>query len=218
MSENLPTKVQLDANQNGSVTFATDVISTIAGLATNEVEGVTSMAAGWSSSSMLDILGRRGQSSTKNLTKGVKVELIEGQISIQISVIIDYGIPIPEIALNIQENVKKAVETMSGLTVSHVDVQVQGISFEREMRNEAEIEMPHYELLQDSEEPRQEEGTEKTLHVMNDHYVIEDNDIDDRDIDDDDMDPEESGELSDSDKAKETEVSGEDEAVEGEVE
>ena len=156
MSENLPTNVQLDINQNGSVSFATDVVATIAGLAATEVEGVASMVSG---SGMLDILGRRGQ-STRNLTRGVKVEVQDGQVSVQVSIIIDYGIPVPEVAANIQENVKKAIETMSGLTVANVDVHVQGVSFEREMRATAEIEMQQRILLQKREEEQQEREKE----------------------------------------------------------
>ncbi|HIS00668.1 MAG TPA: Asp23/Gls24 family envelope stress response protein [Candidatus Excrementavichristensenella intestinipullorum] len=156
MTENLPTNVQLDTNQNGSVSFATDVVATIAGLAATEVEGVASMVSG---GGMLDILGRRGQ-STRNLTRGVKVEVQDGQVNVQVSIIIDYGIPVPEVAANIQENVKKAIETMSGLTVANVDVHVQGVSFEREMRATAEIEMQQRILLQKREEEQQEREKE----------------------------------------------------------
>lgn len=145
MSDNLPTNVQLDTNQNGSVSFATEVIATIAGLAATEVEGVASMYGG--SAGFADILSRRGQSA-KNLTKGVKVELAEGKLSVAVSIIVDYGSPVPEVALSIQENIKKAIETMSGLRVSNVDVHVQGVSFEREQRAAAEIEQQQRILLQ----------------------------------------------------------------------
>lgn len=145
MNENLPTNVQLDTNQNGSVSFATDVITTIAALAANEVEGVASMYGG--SGSLADILTRRGQSS-RNLTRGVRVDMTDNQLSVLISIIIDYGSPVPEVARNIQENVKKAIETMSGLTVANVDVHVQGVSFERENRAAAEIEQQQRVLLQ----------------------------------------------------------------------
>ena len=66
----------------------------------------------------------------------------------------------PEVAANIQENVKKAIETMSGLTVANVDVHVQGVSFEREMRATAEIEMQQRILLQKREEEQQEREKE----------------------------------------------------------
>lgn len=144
MSENLPTNVQLESGEHGSVSFATDVISTIAGLAATEVEGVASMGGG--STGLADILTRRGQ-STKNLTKGVKVEVAEGSVTVTITIVVEFGSPIPEVAAGIQENVKKAIETMSGLTVKSIDVHVQGMSFEREHRATAEIEMQQRGLL-----------------------------------------------------------------------
>ena len=152
MNENLPTNVQLDANGNGSVVFATDVIATIAGLAATEVEGVASMAGTAGSSSLADIFTRKNQ-STKALTKGVRVDLDENKaVTIHLTIIVDYGSPIPEVAGNIQENVKKAIETMSGLTVSSVDVHVQGVSFEREQRSAAEIEEKQHLMLQKEQE------------------------------------------------------------------
>ncbi len=159
MNENLPTNVQLDANGNGSVVFATDVIATIAGLAATEVEGVASMAGTAGSSSLADIFTRKNQSS-KSLTKGVRVDLGENNaVTIHLTIVVDYGSPIPEVAGNIQENVKKAIETMSGLTVSSVDVHVQGVSFEREQRSAAEIEQKQRLMLQkEQEEAKAEEA------------------------------------------------------------
>lgn len=148
MSDNLPTNVQLDSNQNGSVSFATEVIATIAGLAATEVEGVASMFGG--STSIASIL--RGSQNAKNLTKGVRVELADGKLVVLVSIIVDYGSPIPEVSANIQENVKKAVETMSGLTVSNVDVHVQGLSFDKENRAAAEIEMQQRARLQQQQD------------------------------------------------------------------
>ena len=148
MSENLPTNVQLESGEHGSVSFATDVIATIAGLAATEVEGVASMGGG--ASGLADILTRRGQ-STKNLTKGVKVEVAEGSVTVAITIVVEFGSPIPEVASGIQENVKKAIETMSGLTVKVIDVHVQGMSFEREHRAAAEIEMQQRALLEEQE-------------------------------------------------------------------
>lgn len=158
MNENLPTNVQLDASQNGTVSFATDVIATIAGLAATEVEGVASMSGG--ATGLADILTRRA-SGSRNLTKGVKVDVQGGEVSVQITIIVEYGSPVPEVAANIQENVKKAIETMSGLTVKAVDVHVQGVSFERENRTTAEIEMQQRILLQkqqDAPESAQQEA------------------------------------------------------------
>ena len=162
MNENLPTNVQLDANGNGSVVFATDVIATIAGLAATEVEGVASMAGTAGSSSLADIFTRKNQSS-KSLTRGVRVDLGENNaVTIHLTIVVDYGSPIPEVAGNIQENVKKAIETMSGLTVSSVDVHVQGVSFEREQRSVAEIEQKQRLMLQKEQEEAKAEAAKPT--------------------------------------------------------
>jgi len=131
MSENLPTNVQLETTASGTVSFAPEVIATIAGVAAMEVEGVARMYAASSSNSLAEMFSRKNTSS-KALTKGVRVEFEEGNVHVDVAIVVDYGTPIPEVSLGIQENVKKAIETMSGLTVATVDVHVQGLSFERE--------------------------------------------------------------------------------------
>ena len=158
MNENLPSNVQMDANENGSVIFATDVIATIAGLAATEVEGVASMVGPSSGGGLVDIFTRKNQNS-KSLTRGVRIELGENNaVSVNLTIIVDYGSPVPEVAGNIQENVKKAIETMSGLTVTSVNVHVSGVSFEREQRTVAEIEQKQRLMLQkqESEAPKAE--------------------------------------------------------------
>lgn len=159
MNENQPTNVQLDANGKGTVTFATDVVATIAGLAATEVEGVASMVG--SSSSGLAEIFKRGQ-NTRSLTRGVRVELIDNtSVSIHLTIIVDYGAPVPRVAKGIQENVKKTIETMSGLEVTEVNVHVHGVSFEKENRAAAEIEAQQRLLLQkQQEEKRAEEAKE----------------------------------------------------------
>ena len=90
----------------------------------------------------------------------MRVDLGENNaVTIHLTIVVDYGSPIPEVAGNIQENVKKAIETMSGLTVSSVDVHVQGVSFEREQRSVAEIEQKQRLMLQkEQEEAKAEEA------------------------------------------------------------
>ena len=75
----------------------------------------------------------------KNLAKGVKVEVGERQAAVDLYVILEYGAKVPEVAYKIQENVKRAIESMTGLEVVEVNVHVQGVSFgpeegEREAR------------------------------------------------------------------------------------
>ena len=136
MSENQPANVQLETNNNGTVSFATDVIATIVGLATTEVEGVNSMYGG-STTSLADIFTRRSN-NTKGLTRGVRVDMADNALSVAVSIIVDYGFPVPEIARSIQENVKKAVEMMTGLDVVEVNVNVLGISMDEKQTKEAE--------------------------------------------------------------------------------
>jgi len=157
MNENLPTNVQLDANGKGTVVFATDVIATIAGLAATEVEGVASMVG--STSGGLAEIFKRGQNA-RSLTKGVRVELNENTVSVQLTIVVDYGSPIPRVAKNIQENVKKAIETMSGLEVTAVNVMVQGVSFDKENRAAAEIEAQQRLMLQKQQEEAQKAEAE----------------------------------------------------------
>ena len=127
MNENYPSDVKLDENPDGTVSFATDVVATIAGLAATEVEGVSSMSS--PSSGLADMFSRR---STRNFTKGVRVDLDGNTVTVDVTIVVEYGSPVPAVARGIQENVKKAIETMSGLTVHSVDVHVSGVSFERE--------------------------------------------------------------------------------------
>ena len=147
MSDNYPSDVKLDENPDGSVSFATGVVETIAGLAAQEVEGVASMAS--VSTGLADMFTRK---STRNFTKGVRVDINGGTVAVDVTIVVEYGSPIPDVAKSIQENVKKAIETMSGLDVRNVDVHVQGVSFEREHRAAQELKEHQQKLLEKSME------------------------------------------------------------------
>ena len=109
----------------GTIRVADEVVSIIAGLATTEVAGVADMSGGIAGG-IAEILGR------KNFSKGVKVEVGEKEAAVDLYIIVKYGIRIPEVALAAQENVKRAIETMTGLTVVEVNVHVQGVGFPEE--------------------------------------------------------------------------------------
>jgi len=109
-------------SEKGSIKISDDVISVIAGLAATEVEGVAGMSGGVVGD-ITEILGR------KNLSKGVKVAVNDKNVTVDLYIIVDYGVRIPEVAWNIQENVKKAIENMTGLSVTDVNIHVQGVSF-----------------------------------------------------------------------------------------
>jgi len=111
----------------GAVKITDDVVAIIAGLAAIEVEGVASMSGGFAGG-IAEALGM------KNLSKGVKVEVTEKEAIINLFIIVEYGVRIPEVAWNIQNNVKKAVESMTGLNVTEVNIHVQGINLTKESK------------------------------------------------------------------------------------
>lgn len=152
MNEKYPSDVKLDEKPDGTVSFATDVVATIAGLAATEVEGVASMSS--PASGLADMFSRK---TTRNFTKGVRIDLDDNQVTADITIVVEYGSPVPDVARGIQENVKKAIETMTGLTVRSVDVHVSGISFEREQRAAKELDEQQKKLLEQSEESTKEE-------------------------------------------------------------
>ena len=122
--------------QGGKITFAADVIATIASLAAAEIEGVEGMAGGM-------VEGLTGMlSNKKSMTKGVKVEVNDDEVAVELSVIIRYGFKLHEVCAGIQKSIKNAIETMTGLKVTTVNVSVQSITFEKAKKATAEIAAP----------------------------------------------------------------------------
>lgn len=180
MSENYQPDVKLDENPNGTVSFATEVVATIAGLAATEVEGVASMSS--QNGGLADMFSRK---NTRNFTKGVRIDLDGNKVTVDITIVVEYGSPVPDVARSIQENVKKAIETMSGLDVHAVDVHVSGVSFEREQRANAELDEQRRKMLEKSEaeaeapvqeEPAQEEATAQKEETEEEAEEAEDED------------------------------------------
>lgn len=122
--DNLPLSLHNEDDSTGTITYANEVIAVIAGVAANEVEGIAGMCT---SGGISEVFGRN-----RNITKGVKVEIGSEEASVDLFVVVEYGTPIQTAASGVQENVRKAIETMTGLHVVRVDVHVQGVSFEKE--------------------------------------------------------------------------------------
>lgn len=127
--ENKDNQLVIEGNGGGSIKISEDVVKIIAGLAATEVAGVAGMSGGIAGG-IAEKLGR------KNLSKGVKAEVGEKEAAIDISIIVDYGANIQEVASRIQSSVKNAVESMTGLKVLEVNVNVQGVSFGPENKEE----------------------------------------------------------------------------------
>lgn len=109
------------ATENG-IKIADDVVAVIAGVAVSEVPGVAGMSGGFAGG-ISEVL-----SGKKNLAKGIKVEVGDKDTKIDVNIIVEYGTRIPEVAFEIQNRVKTAVETMTGLKVLEVNVHVQGVA------------------------------------------------------------------------------------------
>ena len=124
--DNLPLTVDNDTEQTSSITYANDVVATIAGVAAGEVDGIASMCSVNGGS----ILSKK----SNNVTKGVKVEVGTEEASVDVFLNVEYGTPIQKAAQDVQENVRKSIESMTGLHVVRVDVHVQGVSFEKEQK------------------------------------------------------------------------------------
>ncbi len=124
--ENLPVKVDVDLQNGGTITYANEVIATIAGVAANEIDGIAGMCV---SGGFSEILGRN-----RTITKGVKVEVGSQEAAVDLYIVVEYGQPIQKVAAEVQENVRKALESLTGLHVVRVDVHVQGVSFEKEKK------------------------------------------------------------------------------------
>ena len=113
-----------DLTPSSNITYNSEVVAIIAGLAANEVEGIAGMCT--VSGSIM--------SKNRNVTKGVKVEVGTEEVAVDLYVIVEYGIPIQRAAADAQENVRKAIESMTGLHVVRVDVHVQSVSFEQDKK------------------------------------------------------------------------------------
>lgn len=114
------------AEETGSVKISLDVVSTIAGIATSEIEGVAGMY-GTFAGGIAEMLGAK-----KSPSKGVKVDMNGTNVTIDLYIIAQYGVRIPELAWEIQENVKNNVETMTGLDVLKVNIHIEGVNFDKE--------------------------------------------------------------------------------------
>ena len=114
-----------EENQTGLVRISDDVVATIAGLAAVETPGIAAMSGGISE-------GWAKRLSGKNVQKGVSVEVGQLEAAIDLRVIVTYGTNIQDVCRRLQENVKEAVENMTGLNVVEVNVKVEGVAFKEE--------------------------------------------------------------------------------------
>lgn len=113
-----------DDQSIGKVQIADEVVAIIAGLAATEVEGVASMAGNITN----ELVGKLGM---KNLSKGVKVDVLENVVCVNLNLNLEYGYSIPETCRKVQDKVKTAIENMTGLQVSDVNISIASVEMEQ---------------------------------------------------------------------------------------
>ncbi|WP_422486733.1 Asp23/Gls24 family envelope stress response protein [Gudongella sp. DL1XJH-153] len=114
-------KDHMEYMENGSIQISNDVIATIAGTAAMEVEGVVGMSSNLAGG-ISELLGK------KNPGKGVKVDIRDKEVSVEMHLLLEYGAKLNDVGLKVQEETKKAIENMTDLSVKTVNVHVDGIS------------------------------------------------------------------------------------------
>lgn len=114
----------MENNNIGTVQIADDVVAIIAALAATEVQGVASMAGNITK----EIVSKLG---VKNLSKGVRVSVEEGRVCVDVAINVEYGYSVTDVSYKVQEKVKIAVENMTGLNVTEVNIKIAGVTLEK---------------------------------------------------------------------------------------
>lgn len=121
-SNNIISKdIETKENKVGTIQIADDVVAMIASLAATEVEGVSSMMGNITN----ELMSKVGM---KKLTKGVKVDILETNVVVDLAIILEYGFNIPTTCQKVQDKVKTAIETMTGLNVTDVNIRIAGVN------------------------------------------------------------------------------------------
>ena len=105
--------------------IADEVVATIAAIAATEVAGVDSVAGNMTN----EMLGKLGM---KNLSRGVKVSVEEGHVSVDLTLVMKYGYSIPQVSAKVQDKVKETIDNMTGLSVLDVNIKIAGVALEEE--------------------------------------------------------------------------------------
>ena len=121
----------MNVQPNGTVTFANEVLETIAGIAVADVPGIANMSGSLVKDGWNDLIGK------KRPAKGVKVTKTEDTLTIDVQIIVEYGVKVHDVCQAIQESVYNAIETMTGLKTTAVNVYVQGVKIKEAAPSEA---------------------------------------------------------------------------------
>ena len=152
--DNLPVNTDPVVTDGGTISYANEVIAIISGIAASEIEGIAGMVT----------TGGLGEiiSKNRNITRGVKVEVGTEEVSVDLYTIVEYGQPIQKVASEVQENVRKSIESMTGLKVVRVDIHVQGVSFEKDKQDtQNRIEAAQIQHISDAAQEKKSRKAEK---------------------------------------------------------
>lgn len=143
---------------SNNIQIANDVVASIAGMAASSVPGVAEMAGGFAGG-ISEVL-----SGKKNMSKGIKVDVTDNNVKIDVNIIVEYGSRIPDVAFEIQKRVKKAVENMTGFTTTEVNVHVQGVLTAKEVESKkSENKKEDKKDEKNVEDEKTEKSTKKEL-------------------------------------------------------
>ena len=145
------TETENAADEPGNVRISLEVVSTIAGIATSEIEGVAGMY-GTFAGGIAEMLGAK-----RSPSKGVKVDMNGENVTIDLYIVAQYGVRIPELAWEIQENVKNNVETMTGLNVQKVNIHIEGVSFDKDKTEQPKEETAQTDAVDTEDDSDEEE-------------------------------------------------------------
>jgi len=139
------TNLNTNIDKEGNVCISNDVVATIASIAAKSIEGVSGMF-GSLTGGFAELLGK------KNPSKGVKVTISDRDVKIDMYVIVEYGVKIPDVAWEIQEKTKNEVEAMTGLNVVAVNVNIEGVNTAKKDEEEVKTEETADEALEEQSE------------------------------------------------------------------
>lgn len=125
------TEIQTNSSNIGQIQIADEVIAVIAGTAAMEIDGIVGMASNFTGD-LAEIMGKR------NLSKGVKVNVGEDSVSVELNLIIKFGYKIQDVSLEVQQKVKTAIETMTGLQSKEIDINIVGIHLNKVQKQKDE--------------------------------------------------------------------------------
>lgn len=149
-SEEVVDNKEKKEESSNNIQIANDVVASIAGMAASSVPGVAEMAGGFAGG-ISEVL-----SGKKNMSKGIKVDVTDNNVKIDVNIIVEYGSRIPDVAFEIQNRVKKSVENMTGLKATEVNVHVQGVSAIKEDNESKSEEKENEKPQKNVEKPKKE--------------------------------------------------------------